>query len=535
MLKGLVMNNHVTEKELRTASSITVELWPYVKGKKLCMSAINDLRLSLNCSRATIFRYVKILKQTGDAQALIPKRRGRKPLSIFLSAKAERILETVVSDHYLTQERMCVEELYKRACAAFQSEGEPMVARSTVINRLNSISPRSVCKKRFGTGKAKEKYDIVRKRYIVDDPLSVMQIDHTPMDVMAVDETSGRVIGRPILTLCIDVASRSICGFQVSMNRPSAMSLMTAFVSAVKPKSELLEELCISTRWPMFGLPSVVHTDNGSDLTSNAFTIGLERWGIKHFKRPLADPKWGGHVERLFRTLNTYIHSLPGTTKSNVVEKGKYKSEKHACLTIQELRKLIASYICNVYHKSLHEGLNDLPINIWDNYWETLNEMPPLPKDIDVFRIHFLPTQTAKIGKYGIRFRKHYFRSRDLQVFRDLGKTSVRFRYNPDDARKILVEGHNGKHIAVPCETPFKSAISFTELDILSDKVKSNSNKWSDADLIRHYSLHDEILASSRKRKKPSSRSTHLQQPVSGALRPSSLSLLRTPSARQEK
>jgi putative transposase len=58
--------------------------------------------------------------------------------------------------------------------------------------------------------------------------LEVVQIDHTPIDVLVVDEWERQPLGRPWLTLAIDVASRFVTGFQVSLDRPSSLALAAA-------------------------------------------------------------------------------------------------------------------------------------------------------------------------------------------------------------------------------------------------------------------------------------------------------------------
>ena len=59
--------------------------------------------------------------------------------------------------------------------------------------------------------------DPVPGRYRVDNALDVVQIDHTPVDVIVVDEAHRLPIGRPWLTLAIDVATRVVAGFYVSL------------------------------------------------------------------------------------------------------------------------------------------------------------------------------------------------------------------------------------------------------------------------------------------------------------------------------
>jgi transposase InsO family protein len=45
----------------------------------------------------------------------------------------------------------------------------------------------------------------------------VVQIDHTSVDVIVVDERDRLPLGRPCLTLAIDVATRVVLGFSVSL------------------------------------------------------------------------------------------------------------------------------------------------------------------------------------------------------------------------------------------------------------------------------------------------------------------------------
>jgi len=53
----------------------------------------------------------------------------------------------------------------------------------------------------------------------------VVQIDHTLVDVVVVDELERLPLRRPWLTLAIDVASRMVNGFYVSLERPSILSV----------------------------------------------------------------------------------------------------------------------------------------------------------------------------------------------------------------------------------------------------------------------------------------------------------------------
>lgn len=418
-------------------------------------------------------------------------------------------------------------ELLRRITVECQRRGLAKVSTSAVDARIATISPRELIRRREGGREAKERFDLIRSHYLVENPLDVMQIDHTPMDLFVVDLNSGTVLGRPVLTICTDVASRVICGFRIGMERPSSVTLQRAFSSAVQPKPAQLDALGITVHWPVFGIPTAVHSDNGSDLTSNAFQSGLIEYGIVHIRRYLGCPEMGGHVERLIGTLNSHLHSLPGTTRSNVADRGARDPRNLACLTLPELRRIVVSYLCNVYHRTRHEGLKDTPLRVWERYWAQHDDAPRLPADMATFDRAFWPFETRKITKYGIRFRHLYYRSRDLQKMRDCGVETVRFRYDPDDLRHIHAEVGQGATVEIPCETRFHQPISFAEHALLRGEADTNTHRWSDADLLRHYQLHDEIISKAKARKKAHRKVANGQRPSSdGALQPSALKWL---------
>lgn len=69
-----------------------------------------------------------------------------------------------------------------------------------------------------------------------DYPLAVVQIDHTPVDLILVDDFSRCPIRRPFLTLAIDVRSRVVVGYYLSLDAPSVMSIAMSVSQAVLPK-----------------------------------------------------------------------------------------------------------------------------------------------------------------------------------------------------------------------------------------------------------------------------------------------------------
>ena len=85
----------------------------------------------------------------------------------------------------------------------------------SVKRRLNDLDPSLVMKERIG-GKAAD--SVFRPVGVPTTkaqtlPMDLVQIDHTPVDVIVVDERDRLPIGRPWLSLAIDVATRTVPGF----------------------------------------------------------------------------------------------------------------------------------------------------------------------------------------------------------------------------------------------------------------------------------------------------------------------------------
>jgi putative transposase len=57
------------------------------------------------------------------------------------------------------------------------------------------------------------------------DALELIQIDHTRADVMIVDSEYRRSIGRPWLSLSVDLATRSVLGCHFGLEAPSALAV----------------------------------------------------------------------------------------------------------------------------------------------------------------------------------------------------------------------------------------------------------------------------------------------------------------------
>ena len=105
--------------------------------------------------------------------------------------------------------------------------------------------------------------------------------------------------------------------------------------------------------------------DNAKEFHSLALRRGCEKYGISLEYRPPGRPRFGAHIERYLGTLMRRIHGLPGTTYSNPLERGRYRSEARASMSMAELERWIALEIAGRYHQSVHRGIHAVPAKVW--------------------------------------------------------------------------------------------------------------------------------------------------------------------------
>src|SRR5215469_3028306 len=102
--------------------------------------------------------------------------------------------------------------------------------------------------------------------------------------------------------------------------------------------------------------------DNAKEFRGTVIGRACQDHGITVGHRPPREPRYGGHIERGFRTWLTRAHRLKGTTFSNVEQKGDYDSEGRAIMTRAELEKWFTIYVAKVYANTFHRGIKTTPL-----------------------------------------------------------------------------------------------------------------------------------------------------------------------------
>jgi putative transposase len=339
-----------------------------------------------------------------------------------------------------------------RAETAFDESGEGTRHRAKFA-RANQAPRRRGCRG--------DRFRLVKPGLRTERPQQIVQIDHTKVDIMLVDDVTRACIGRPWLTLVLDVHTRMVAGLTLSLDPPSAAGTALALMQAVLPKALWLTDRAIGLAWLTQGLPELIHVDNGAEFHSRAFERGCQQHGIRIEYRPPATPRFGGHIERLMGTLMERIHALPGTTFSSVAARGDYASEARAVLSFREFERILVLEVLGPYHNEVHAALGRTPAAAWRE--QTADLVLRAPTDAEALLLDFLPFEERTVRRDGVRLFNVLYQDGALAHLVDGGGGRLRVKYDPRDLSAVFVELPTGDHIRVPYADIGRPAVTLWE------------------------------------------------------------------------
>lgn len=325
----------------------------------------------------TIYRWLAAFDPSGRVSALVPGHssggRGRSRLP----PETERVLHEVINEYFLTTQKPPVQEACNEVLRVCEAAGVAPPHPNTVRNRIALITAERKTAAREGGRQADDAHGPHPGSLPgADWPGAVVQIDHTKVDLMLVDDVERRPIGCPWLTLLMDVFCRMVLGFYLSFDPPSTMSLALCIAQAVLPKDRWLARRGLALDWPCYGKFGTIRADNAKEFRGNAATRACEEHRMILEWRAVTKPRYGAHIERLLGTLMRATHLIPGTTFSNPAQRGNYDSTARAVMTVSEYEAWFATYVNQVYHKRFHRGIGMAPAR---RYHEGIFGMPQRP------------------------------------------------------------------------------------------------------------------------------------------------------------
>ena len=467
--------------EANNFMEVPEKIWEKIKNReqhlkellksKPSVEHVNTVAKNLNISSRQVYNLMKKYKKSGySISGLIIKKRLCGKDKSRLLPEIEAITKDTINELYCHKQRLkasvVIEEIRKRCVTA----GFKPPSQATVRKRIQKIPQQTIIATREGAAAARRFDPIISEGPETYYPLQRVQVDHTIVDLVVVDEKHRKPIGRPYLTVAIDLYSRCIAGFYLSLDAPCATSVGLCLVHAIFSKEGWLSNLKVDGDWPIFGKPDLIYVDNAAEFHGEALTRGCEFHGIKVEYRPLGTPHYGGIVERVIGTLMQLVHQIPGTTFSNIMEKGDYDSEVAASLTLRELERWLTIAIVNYYHQKLHSTLLMPPIEkyrigILGEVGQKGRGYPTVVVNKQAFLIDFLPIERRILRRQGFVIDHIVYYSNILTSFiRKKGGTEFIIRRDPRDLSKIyMLDSESNSYLEIPYRNLARPTITLWE------------------------------------------------------------------------
>lgn len=289
----------------------------------------------------------------------------------------------------------------------------------------------------------------------VTNSIGTAMLDSTICDIYLVNNRQ-ELIGRPLMTACIDVYSGLCCGYSLTWEG-GMYSLRSLMLNVVTNKKEHCRKFGINIEgsdWNCSQLPATLITDKGSEYASENFEQ-LTDLGVSIINLPAYRPELKGSVEKFFDIIQSlYKPQLlgKGVIESDFQERGSHDYRRDACLTLEQFEKIIL--YCILYYNTqriiknsplVEKSIPPHSCSIW-NYYLTYNDdflISVSPQDL---LLCLLPRTKGVFKRNGLNVNSLRYKHKAYTEMYLVGGEVI-VAYNPEDVSYIWLIEENGTYV----------------------------------------------------------------------------------------
>lgn len=425
---------------------------PFIGEKQYRNYAIDKIATDNNITKQTVRKYLCQYLIYQNLSVLAPMQTEEKQLS-----KDEKNMRWALNKFYYTKHKNSLTTAYT------------LMIKEKYCDSLGNLLPEYPSIHQFKY--FYKKYNKMQTLYITREGIKGYQRNHRPLlgegiqefapaigtamldtticDIYLVND-SGNLVGRPILTACIDAYSGLCCGYNLTWEGGmySLRNLMTNIVTDKVEHCKQFGITIVTEDWDCNKMPSVLVTDMGAEYKSQNFDQ-LAELGIKIINLPPYRPELKGAVEKFFDLVqNTYKKHLKGkgVIEPDFQERGSHDYRKDACLTMRDFEKIIIH--CIIYYNSkriienfpytqdmINNNIQPYSSTIW-NYNKDIMPNNLIAVDVKTLQLTLLPRTTGKFNRDGLKVNKLRYKHKAYTESYLKGDT-VTVAYNPDNVSEV--------------------------------------------------------------------------------------------------
>ncbi len=478
------------QKRMNERFGIIAEILPFVSEYKMRTEKINEASAAHNLSKQTVRNYLCLYLVYQNKAVFAPKQRVqdtelsqdeknmRWALNKFFYTKNKNSLKTAYT--FMLKNKYCDES------GALVSEYPSFYQFRYFYRKTRNMQNYYISRDGIKSYQRNNRPLLGDGVQSFASSVGKGMLDSTICDIYLVSDT-GEVIGRPVLTACVDAYSGMCCGYALTWEG-GMYSLRDLMLNIVSDKVEHCRKYGImidKTDWNCDSLPGELISDMGKEYTSNTFEQIVDL-GVSLTNLPPYRPELKGCIEKFFDVIqNLYKPILKGkgVIEPDFQERGAHDYRKDACLTLMEFEKIILH--CIIFYNS-KRVLKDFPYSeemlenkvqpysncIW-NWCMEQGTANLIQTDIQLLILTMLPRAQGKFTRYGLSVGKLHYRHDNYTEQYLSGGTAI-VAYNPDNAADVwLIE--NGQYI---------------KFDLIEERFANKSI----ADVESQYKIRNELI-----------------------------------------
>jgi putative transposase len=406
---------------------------------------------------------------------LLPKDKSKGNRIPRLSPKVYKIIYEAIDDKIKNVIKPKYLSVWGDVCLSCEEIGQQPPTYKTFTLLINQVPTVELVRSREGRRAAYQyehpfmELDRTTPRH-GDRPFEIAHIDHTQLDIELVCSKTGKVLGRPWLTLMTDAFTRKILAIYLTYDPPSYRSCM------------MIMRECVHRH---LRLPDTIIVDGGKEFQSVYFDSLLAIYKCTKKVRPPAQARFGSVCERLFGTTNTQIlYNLLGNTQSTKKVRQMSKEVNpslNAVWTMSALYRLLSEYVYETYDTKEHPALFCSPREAFDRGIQRsgVRSKRRIAYD-ETFKMLTLPTTkkgTAEVdGRLGVKINYIYYSCTRLRS-PDVVKKQVPVRYDPYDMGTAYVYVKGKWHACISEYYAILKGRTEKEVNFATQEIRKRHNQ----------------------------------------------------------
>lgn len=397
---------------------------------------------------STVMDWMREYEISGQNPACLVSRNIRRRVSKRLVPAVFEIARKVLARHYFVRNGCSLRDVLDKVLRELEratqagpiKEASAPISLSTIRRLAAETTPFDRDRARLGPAQARAKWRFSKPGTYATRPLERVEMDHTLLDLVVIDDALGIPLGRPTITLLVCGFSGYILGFFISFEGETIGRVVQSIKVAAQPKDSITAGQLLSNAWHAMGLWETLVLDNSLSFHSPHLRHIASELCMDIEYCPVRMPWFKPSVER---TLGELTRQLPAHGRPKKPNSGPDPIDPNstACITFNDLCAGVLQWVVDVHPFEINERKMARPIDL---FLEGLSSCPAptlIDSSANLEVIAGLST-SATVDHSGIVHKYLRYTSDELRSMqRSIGtrfKTLIKF--NPYDLGSVFVQ-----------------------------------------------------------------------------------------------